>query len=416
MGAVSSMFYSGPNDVLANFSEKEFRTCVGTFKYYFKDRISQQNSENNAIINYSLKLTNFTHMHDTFEMLTAGFLTLFLYRSPVGTRTEDLFVNYLGKKRGPTIYSCAVFAFMIFVWRKMDRYPRLNVNKLVNPYDPNGEMMLQIIMKLYPHKVNHKYVDEMRYKYGMKMQSNMGYTQKYPYQVNETMHDQLQQQFQQQMGVYQNQPNATHHQLSNPSTGMVPPGAHGQGMAHPGMHGQGMAHPGMHGQGMNPQGQMIHHPQMQNINPNVPIYGGQPAQQHQIAQVAQTPQKESGVHQNSQPKNTTQTSSNKTPKNAQSKEKSNQSALEELKTKTHDSPYLSPNKALSGNHNTQYYIPEESKLNTSNLEQKHSPYLMNGATGFSGSYMSVPHHKEQVHHINYKGVYSNISREVKNDK
>jgi len=46
---------------------------------------------------------------------------------------------------------------MIMLWRFIDKYPRLNVNSLVNPYDPNGEMMLQIIMKYYPHKVGLRY-------------------------------------------------------------------------------------------------------------------------------------------------------------------------------------------------------------------------------------------------------------------
>lgn len=155
---------------------------------------------------------------------------------------------------------------MIMLWRQIDRYPRLNVNKLVNPYDNNGELMLQIVMKLYPHKINHKYVEEMQYKYGLRMQSNMGYTQKYPYQMNETMHDQLQSQFQQQMSVYQNQPNATHHQLNAP----VPQ--------------QGV---------MPPQGQMVHHPQMQNMNPNIPTQGGAPQQPQNIPSAQnqqQTPQ------------------------------------------------------------------------------------------------------------------------------
>ena len=70
---------------------------------------------------------------------------------------------------------------------------------------------------------------------------------------------------------------------------------------------------------------------------------------------------------------------------------------------------------MSQDHQSEYFVPNESNVSTKNLEVKHSPYLMNGATGFSGNYMSVPHNKEQVHHINYRGVYSDVSRKVKDD-
>lgn len=156
---------------------------------------------NNAIINYSLKLTNYTSTQETLEMLSAGFLTLFVYRSFVGKRAESIFVNFLGQKKGRPIYSCAVFVFLIMLWRQIDQYPRLNVNKLVNPYDPNGEMMLSIILKLFPHKVNHKYAEQLKEKYGLQLHSNMGYTQNYPYKLNETVQDQLQTQYQQKMGI-----------------------------------------------------------------------------------------------------------------------------------------------------------------------------------------------------------------------
>jgi len=71
----------------------------------FNDRINQPNSQNNAIINYSLKLTNFSAMQETLEMLSAGFLTLLIYRSPIGSKVQGVFTNYLGQKRGLPIYS-----------------------------------------------------------------------------------------------------------------------------------------------------------------------------------------------------------------------------------------------------------------------------------------------------------------------
>lgn len=185
---------------------------------------------NNAIINYSLKLTNYTSTQETLEMLSAGFLTLFVYRSFVGKRAEGVFINLLGQKKGRPIYSCAVFVFLIMLWRQIDQYPRLNVNKLVNPYDPNGEMMLSIILKLFPHKVNHKYAEQLREKYGLQMHSNMGYTQNYPYKLNETVQDQLQTQYQQKMGML----NQTEY-MQGPPQHMQGPPQQMQGAPH-GMH------------------------------------------------------------------------------------------------------------------------------------------------------------------------------------
>jgi hypothetical protein len=88
------------------------------------------------------------------------------------------------------------------------------------------------------------------------------------------------------------------------------------------------------------------------------------------------------------------------------------SMLEKYQTMTSESPYLSPNKVHSSGHTSNYYVPNESNLP---LNAQHSPYLMNNATGFSGDYLSVPHHKEQVHHVNYRGHYSNIAKEVRKD-
>ena len=90
--------------------------------------------------------------------------------------------------------------------------------------------------------------------------------------------------------------------------------------------------------------------------------------------------------------------------------------MDELKKNSRESPYISPNKVLSEDHKSDYYVPYENKMDTNNLEVKHSPYLLNGATGFSGNYMSVPHNNQQVHHINYKGVYGQVARKVKDDK
>lgn len=37
----SSIFNAGPNDVLATFSNRDFRKCVYTYKHLLKDRINE---------------------------------------------------------------------------------------------------------------------------------------------------------------------------------------------------------------------------------------------------------------------------------------------------------------------------------------------------------------------------------------
>jgi len=107
----------------------------------------------------------------------------------------------------------------------------------------------------------------MQYKYGLKMHSNAGYSQKYPYQLNETTHDQIQQQFNQQMSVYQNQPNASQYQT--PQNNQIPNQQYPQ------------QPPGVH----YPQPtQMVQHPQLQNMNSNVPLQLQQVPQGNNIPQ------------------------------------------------------------------------------------------------------------------------------------
>jgi hypothetical protein len=71
----------------------------------FRERINEPNAQNNALINYSLKITNYQAMQETLEMLTSGFATLLVYRSFIGARVDGFFTNYLGQKRGPPVYS-----------------------------------------------------------------------------------------------------------------------------------------------------------------------------------------------------------------------------------------------------------------------------------------------------------------------
>jgi len=46
-----------------------------------------------------------------------------------------------------------VFGFF-YINHMLGKNKRLNVNHLINPRDFNGEVMLSLILRIYPHKVN----------------------------------------------------------------------------------------------------------------------------------------------------------------------------------------------------------------------------------------------------------------------
>jgi hypothetical protein len=139
--------------VLSNFSLNEFALLAGTYKHMFNEQLRKPNADNNHIINYNLKLQNYVIVNSSIHMLSAG-LTSFLVKTLFGGRITRTTTNYLGTRRG--LYAEVFlygFAFC-YVLRRLNHQPRLNVNHLVNPRDFNGEVMMNVVLKYYPQKVN----------------------------------------------------------------------------------------------------------------------------------------------------------------------------------------------------------------------------------------------------------------------
>jgi len=138
----------------------------------------------------------------------------------------------------------------------------------------------------------------MQYKHGLQAQSNLTYGNNHPFQLNETAQDQLRQQFAQQMSVYNDQPNAVNYHNPQDQQQIIPQQQQmvaqqqmmpqqlmtpqQQIVSQPQMIPQQQTLPGqqmMHQQQMlppqNSQGQQLlpqaQHPQLQNLDPNVPI-------------------------------------------------------------------------------------------------------------------------------------------------
>ena len=281
----------------------------------------------------------------------------------------------------------------MFAWRTIDRYPRLNINRIVNPQDPNGEIMLQIIIKYFPHKVDPKYVDRVVLRQRMLMQANMNDKQNYPYQMNQVAQQNAQNimsklSTSEQLPIVlpnnpqsQTQPNA-------PINPQSPPQPNQQSQSNPNPNLTTISNPN--------QSRLLLHPGAKIPASNLPPSLQQQYQhQHQYNQQIQSPNPPT----------------NSNPNISASIQKFNQS----------DSPYLSANKALFENHKSEYYVQFNEAGNGSvkpdqNMTVKHSPYLLNNTTGFSGNYMSVPHHETQSNHITYQGVYSDTLNQVNRDR
>ena len=87
-------------------------------------------------------------------MIFAGVGTYFL-KARMGHIIDKQTVNYLGEKKG-YIAMCLVYLTCFFGMQSYMKQAKIfDLNYMVNPREPNGEMMLSIIMKHFPHKVNH---------------------------------------------------------------------------------------------------------------------------------------------------------------------------------------------------------------------------------------------------------------------
>lgn len=86
-------------------------------------------------------------------MISGGMFT-FLVRGLAGNAIERVTVNYLGQKRG--FYAQMIVYLFVFFGSQswLNNRKRLDVNHLINARDFNGEVMMNIALKFFPHKVN----------------------------------------------------------------------------------------------------------------------------------------------------------------------------------------------------------------------------------------------------------------------
>lgn len=86
-------------------------------------------------------------------MLSAGLFTFFI-RGFIGNYIERILLNYLSQRKAQwgqvVLYG---FAFL-YSFSQLNQGKRLNINHMINPRDYNGEIMMQLTLKYYPHKVN----------------------------------------------------------------------------------------------------------------------------------------------------------------------------------------------------------------------------------------------------------------------
>ena len=88
-------------------------------------------------------------------MIFAG-MGVYLFKMRLGGHYIDKqLVNYLGEKKGYVGQVILYVGSFIGAQSYFGRQKVYDINFMINPREPNGEAMLGIIMKNYPHKVDH---------------------------------------------------------------------------------------------------------------------------------------------------------------------------------------------------------------------------------------------------------------------
>lgn len=169
----------------------EFGMLVGTYKHIFTDQLRQPTADNNHITNYNLKLQNYFIVNSTIHMISAGMATFFM-KALVGGFIDRTTVNYLGTKRGLYAQIAIYGVTFYYIMGRLNGSKRLNVNHLINPRDSNGEIMMNVVLKYFPQKVNQElYRKLLMDKYEAQIlkathfEQMMGQTTHSPYKLSE---------------------------------------------------------------------------------------------------------------------------------------------------------------------------------------------------------------------------------------
>ena len=139
--------------LMKTFSLREFGMIVGEYKRIFKEQIRAPTADNNHIINYNLKLTNYLMMNEFIHMVSAG-AGVYAIKGLVGNYIDRFTLNYLGQRR--QLYGL-IFIYGFSFWymlKWLDTRSRLDINRLVNAREFNGEVIMNIVLRHFPQKVN----------------------------------------------------------------------------------------------------------------------------------------------------------------------------------------------------------------------------------------------------------------------
>ena len=92
-------------------------------------------------------------MYHMFNTITAGIAT-YLVKTFLGNRIDKVIFNYMSERRGQYAQILLYVSVFLYCSSYFDNMKKLDLNNLINAREFNGEIMMNIILKTYPHKVN----------------------------------------------------------------------------------------------------------------------------------------------------------------------------------------------------------------------------------------------------------------------
>ena len=93
-------------------------------------------------------------------MLQAG-LGTYAFKTFFGRPIDRHAFNYLGEKKGYLLQIVIYVGMFFYSQAWLSKQKHLDINHLLNPREKTGEIMMQIILAQYPHKVDHKKLREI---------------------------------------------------------------------------------------------------------------------------------------------------------------------------------------------------------------------------------------------------------------
>ena len=75
---------------------------------------------------------------------------MFTFRNFFGDALYRNLTNYLGIRKGNIAITAVYVISFFYIMHRMDITQRLNISRMVNPRDFNGEIMMKLILKNFP--------------------------------------------------------------------------------------------------------------------------------------------------------------------------------------------------------------------------------------------------------------------------